>query len=74
MILNALIVKALKKDLKKNNERKKGDTFMKMYRCKRCNYIYDDEEQKIPFKEIGDEWRCPKCRSSKNFFVLKEIP
>ena len=74
MILNALIVKALKKDLKKNNERKKGDIIMKIYRCKRCNYVYDDEEQKIPLNEIGDEWRCPKCRASKFFFIPKEIP
>jgi len=47
---------------------------MKVYRCKRCNYIYDDEEQKIAFKDIGDEWKCPKCRSSKRIFVEKEIP
>ena len=47
---------------------------MKIYRCKRCNYLYDDKEQKIPFKDVGDEWRCPKCRSSKRFFVEKEIP
>ena len=47
---------------------------MKIYRCKRCNYVYDDEEQNIPFGEIGDEWRCPKCHSSKKFFVAKEIP
>ncbi|MHA2270093.1 MAG: rubredoxin [Promethearchaeota archaeon] len=46
---------------------------MKIHRCKRCNYLYDDEKQKIPFKEIGDEWRCPKCRSSKKLFITKEI-
>ena len=47
---------------------------MKIYRCKRCNYIYVDKEQEIPFNEIGNEWKCPKCRSSKNFFVEKVNP
>lgn len=46
---------------------------MKIYRCKRCNYIYIDEEQKIPFEKTSDEWKCPKCRSSKKIFVEKEI-
>jgi len=45
---------------------------MPIYRCKRCNYIYDDEEQKVPFEEINDDYRCPKCHSSQNFFIKKE--
>lgn len=61
-------------DLIKKKNREKRDNFMEIHRCKKCNYLYDDEEQKIPFREIEDEWRCPKCRSSKKFFVLKEIP
>ena len=47
---------------------------MKAYRCKRCNYVYVDEEQKLPFKDVEEEWKCPKCRSSKRVFVEKEIP
>jgi rubredoxin len=73
MILNVQIVKDQKKDLRRKNNRKNGIFIMKIHRCKRCNYLYDDEQQKIPFKEIGDEWRCPKCRSSKKLFITKEI-
>jgi rubredoxin len=47
---------------------------MKIHRCKRCNYLYVDEEQEIPFKEVRSEWRCPKCRSLKKFFIEKQIP
>jgi rubredoxin len=47
---------------------------MKIYRCKRCNYVYVDEEQEIPFEKVTKEWKCPKCRSSKNFFVEKANP
>lgn len=76
MILNVQVVMALKRALKKKNEKKKDhrDFIMKIHRCKRCNYLYIDEEQKIPFEKISDEWRCPKCRSSKKIFVEKEIP
>jgi rubredoxin len=45
-----------------------------IHRCKRCNYLYVDEEQKIPFESLGDDYKCPKCRSSPKFFVKKEIP
>lgn len=45
-----------------------------IYRCKRCNYIYINEENNIPFEELDeDEFRCPKCRTSKKFFVKKEV-
>ena len=47
---------------------------LKIHRCKRCNYLYIDEEQDIPFYKIGNEWKCPKCRSSKKFFVNKNSP
>ncbi|MFX1375661.1 MAG: rubredoxin [Promethearchaeota archaeon] len=56
-----------------NEQKNHGVDNMKIHRCKRCNYLYVDEEQKIPFEKIGDEWKCPKCRSSKKFFIEKEI-
>jgi len=50
-----------------------NDEFMSIFRCKRCNYLYIDEEQEKPFSEVGNEWKCPKCRSSKFFFTKKEM-
>jgi rubredoxin len=47
---------------------------MDIHRCKRCNYLYIDEEQEIPFEKLGEEYKCPKCRSSPKVFVKKEIP
>ena len=47
---------------------------MSIHRCKRCNYLYIDEEQGVCFGETGDGYRCPKCRASKHFFEKKEIP
>ncbi|MFX0022638.1 MAG: hypothetical protein ACFE9S_09940 [Candidatus Hermodarchaeota archaeon] len=44
-----------------------------IYRCKKCNYIYDNNEKDKPFEELDEEeFKCPKCRSSKKFFVRKQ--
>lgn len=47
---------------------------MPIYRCKRCNYLYIDEEQEKTFESIRNDYKCPKCRASKIFFVKKELP
>ena len=44
---------------------------MPTYRCKRCNYIYRDEEKEIPFEELNNDYRCIKCSSPKTLFVKK---
>ena len=44
---------------------------MAIYRCKRCNYLYIDEENDIPFDHLKSEYKCPKCRASRHFFVKK---
>ncbi|MFX1572100.1 MAG: rubredoxin [Promethearchaeota archaeon] len=46
---------------------------MIIHRCKKCNYLYIDEEQEVKFEKLQNSWRCPKCRSSKRSFVKKEI-
>ena len=43
---------------------------MPNYRCKRCNYLYIDDEQNQCFEDVDEkEWRCPRCKCSKNMFV-----
>ena len=44
---------------------------MAIHRCKRCNYLYIDEEQKVPFEEVSEDYKCPRCRASKRFFEKK---
>ena len=29
---------------------------MTIHRCKRCNYVYIDEEHEIPFEKVGDDY------------------
>ncbi|MBY9017331.1 MAG: hypothetical protein KGD66_00725 [Candidatus Lokiarchaeota archaeon] len=45
---------------------------MTTYRCKRFNYLYIEDEQGNIFENVGNDYKCPKCRASKSFFVKKE--
>ena len=38
------------------------------YICKICGYIYDDAKEKIPFKDLPDDWKCPMCGAPKSMF------
>ncbi len=42
---------------------------MAKYRCTVCNYVYDEEEEGIKFKDLPEDWRCPVCNSPKKVFV-----
>jgi rubredoxin len=44
-----------------------------IYRCKICNYIYDQDEKALEFKDLSENYCCPKCSASKESFVKKEI-
>lgn len=47
---------------------------MAKYRCKICGYIYDDEKEKMKFKDLPDDWKCPLCGVGKEMFeeVIEE--
>lgn len=47
---------------------------MTIHRCKRCNYLYIDEEQPVCFDDLDDDFKCPRCRCGKYMFVKKEPP
>jgi len=39
------------------------------YVCSICGYVYDDAQQKMPFAELPDDWKCPLCGAAKSDFV-----
>lgn len=39
------------------------------YVCQICGYVYDDANEKIPFAELPDDWKCPLCGASKSDFA-----
>ncbi len=38
--------------------------------CTFCKYIYDGN---IPFEELPEDYKCPKCNKSKDFFIEKYL-
>lgn len=44
------------------------------YVCTVCGYIYDEAEQKVPFNELPDDWKCPLCGAPKSLFKKMEEP
>ena len=38
------------------------------YVCSICGYVYDPAVEGKPFEELPDDWRCPRCKQSKDKF------
>lgn len=44
-----------------------------IYRCKICNYVYDQEKKEHKFEELPEDYCCPKCQASKTSFIKREV-
>lgn len=38
------------------------------YVCQVCGYVYDEAVEKIPFKDLPEDWKCPLCGAPKSAF------
>lgn len=38
------------------------------YRCKICGFIYDENKENIKFKDLDEEFKCPLCGASLEYF------
>lgn len=43
---------------------------MARYRCSICGEIYDEEKEGVPFKDLPDDWKCPRCKAPKSSFEV----
>ena len=44
------------------------------YVCSVCGYVYDPaEHDSVKFEDLPDDWRCPRCKKSKEKFNRAEI-
>lgn len=39
------------------------------YKCSICGYLYDEQNEKVNWNELGDDWRCPICGTLKANFI-----
>ena len=46
-----------------------ADSKTEKYRCIICGYIYDEAIEKIKFKDLPDDWKCPRCGVGKENFI-----
>ena len=44
---------------------------MSKWVCGVCGYIYDEEKEGTPFRELPETWVCPLCRAGKRAFSQK---
>ena len=44
------------------------------YRCTICGYVYDEDNEEVPFADLPDTWQCPWCGAPKSSFELVEDP
>ena len=38
------------------------------FRCVLCGYIYDENIEKVKFKDLPNDWVCPECGAGKEDF------
>ncbi|MBQ7496166.1 MAG: rubredoxin [Bacteroidaceae bacterium] len=44
------------------------------YVCSVCGYVYDPAEHDgVPFEDLPDDWRCPRCKQPKEKFNKSAI-
>ena len=46
---------------------------MARYRCTVCNWVYDEEQEGVPFDSLPDSYSCPICGAPKSAFVPEGI-
>ncbi|MBW2366552.1 MAG: alpha-hydroxy-acid oxidizing protein [Deltaproteobacteria bacterium] len=45
---------------------------MARYRCVVCEYVYDEDNNDLPWCELSDDWPCPVCESPKKYYEVIE--
>ncbi len=36
--------------------------------CTVCGWIYDEEQEGVPFDELAEDWTCPVCGAPREAF------
>jgi len=39
-----------------------------LQRCAACRWLYKEQLEAVPFKDLSDAWKCPVCRTGKESF------
>jgi len=39
-----------------------------LWRCAACRWLYKEQKEKVLFKDLPADWKCPVCKAGKNSF------
>lgn len=42
------------------------------FMCNLCGWIYDEDVEEKPFRDLGEDWACPECGAPKSEFSAIE--
>ena len=42
---------------------------MARYECSVCGYVYDEDQEGVPWDALPGDWVCPGCGSAKDLFT-----
>lgn len=42
--------------------------FKMRYVCQVCGFVYDEDKEKVLFRDLPEDWKCPLCRAPKTQF------
>ncbi len=65
----AYYFKNIKPKPQPNPEATSGEVWV----CSLCGHEYVDAKEKVPFKDLFDDWCCPLCGASKSEFTKKQL-
>jgi len=43
-----------------------------LYICSNCGAEYDETKREFLFKDLPDDWKCPKCKNPKKGFKKQQ--
>jgi len=43
---------------------------MSKYKCDLCPYVYDEKKEGKKWEDLPEDWICPECGATKDFFTL----
>ncbi len=42
---------------------------MARYECSVCGYVYDEDQEGVPWDALSGDWTCPGCGAAKDLFL-----
>ena len=72
-VIKAVAPKNAPTYIEEQNVKNTEDGKFEKYKCIICGYIYDEAVEKVKFKDLPADWKCPICGTGKENFIKSKI-